>query len=226
MPRPLPRASSPSTIHAQGNDETAALLRTLDTMQGTLARIVADVRQSADSVASASTQIAQGNQRPVRPHRAAGQRPGANRRLHGATGLHRAPKRRQRRPGQPAGHERQQRGQPRRCGGRRQVVSTMRDIQRQQPPIADIISVIDGIAFQTNILALNAAVEAARAGEQGRGFAVVAGEVRTLAGRAAEAAKEIKALIDDQRAARGARHAAGRPRRRHHERGGAAPSAA
>src|SRR5690606_6659907 len=78
-----------------------------------------------------------------------------------------------------------------------QVVSTMGDIQNSSRKIADIIGVIDGIAFQTNILALNAAVEAARAGEQGRGFAVVAAEVRTLAQRSAAAAKEIKGLIDD-----------------------------
>jgi aerotaxis receptor len=77
------------------------------------------------------------------------------------------------------------------------VVSTMALISQSSRKIADIISVIDGIAFQTNILALNAAVEAARAGEQGRGFAVVASEVRSLAGRSATAAKEIKALIDD-----------------------------
>ena len=77
-----------------------------------------------------------------------------------------------------------------------QVVSTMNDIHASSKKIADIIGVIDGIAFQTNILALNAAVEAARAGEQGRGFAVVASEVRSLAQRSAQAAKEIKSLID------------------------------
>jgi methyl-accepting chemotaxis protein len=86
-----------------------------------------------------------------------------------------------------------------------EVVQTMKGIDQSSQQIADIINVIEGIAFQTNILALNAAVEAARAGEQGRGFAVVAGEVRNLAGRSANAAKEIKSLIENsvQRVAHG-----------------------
>jgi methyl-accepting chemotaxis protein len=99
-----------------------------------------------------------------------------------------------------------------------QVVQTMEGITESSNRIADIISVIDGIAFQTNILALNAAVEAARAGEQGRGFAVVASEVRSLAQRSASAAKEIKQLIDDSVQKVGA--GSGWSRGRHHERGG------
>ena len=93
------------------------------------------------------------------------------------------------------------------------VVQALRDISTSSQKIADIISVIDGIAFQTNILALNAAVEAARAGEQGRGFAVVAGEVRNLAQRSAQAAREIKSLIEDSVGKVGCWLYAGRKRR-------------
>ncbi len=183
------------TIHAQGKDETAALLRTLDTMQGTLARIVADVRQSADSVASASTQIAQGNNDlsgRTEQQASALQQTAASMEQLGSTVRQNADNAAQANQlAMSASNVASQSG-----AVVDNMVSTMRDIQDSSRRIADIISVIDGIAFQTNILALNAAVEAARAGEQGRGFAVVAGEVRALAGRAADAAKEIKALID------------------------------
>ncbi len=165
-------------------------------------------------------EIAHGQQRPERPHRTAGQRAGRDRRVDGRAVEHRS----SRTPTTPRQANQLAMGASTVAvqGGEvvSRVVETMKGINDSSKKIADIISVIDGIAFQTNILALNAAVEAARAGEQGRGFAVVAGEVRTLAQRSAEAAKEIKTLISDQRGARRAGHDPRGPGRRHDARSG------
>jgi len=183
-------------ISATGRDEIAWLNHELNQMRKKLQSTIADVRQSAEQVALASSEIASGNadlsvrtetqasglqqtassmeQLTSTVRQNADNAHQANELVVSASGV--------------AGR-----------GGEvmNQVVSTMTDINTSARKIADIIGVIDGIAFQTNILALNAAVEAARAGEQGRGFAVVAGEVRSLAQRSAAAAKEIKSLISD-----------------------------
>ena len=177
-------------------DEFADLMQDLRQADRSLMSIIGNVKHAAESIATASTEIAQGNaDLSTRTENQAGSLEQTASAMASLTQTvqHSADNARQAsqlaatastvaaRGGQAVG----------------EVVSTMAGIQNSSKKINDIISVIDGIAFQTNILALNAAVEAARAGEQGRGFAVVASEVRSLAGRSAEAAKEIKTLISD-----------------------------
>lgn len=181
-------------IDIHGNDEVTELLVALETMQASLIALVEQVLNGAKSVANASSEIAQGNSDLAnRTERQAGalQETASSMESLCATVTHNADNAQRARELADAA------AAIALTGGAvvGQVVETMRSIQESSHRIADIIGVIDGIAFQTNILALNAAVEAARAGEQGRGFAVVASEVRALAGRSASAAKEIKALI-------------------------------
>jgi methyl-accepting chemotaxis protein len=181
-------------VEAQGKDETARLLRTLGAMQSSLSNVVGMVRRSAESIRGASADMVNDNQdlsKRTNDSTANLQRTASSMSTLTSTVQQSAASAKQ------ANELATSAAQVAARGGSvvSQVVSTMDEINNSSKKIADIITVIDGIAFQTNILALNAAVEAARAGEQGRGFAVVAGEVRVLASRSAEAAKEIKSLI-------------------------------
>ncbi len=183
-------------IGLAGRDELGEIARALDTVMDHVGRVIAEVRQGVDAVQTASTQIAAGNQdlsaRTEQQASSLQETAASMEQMNGSVRSH-------------ADHARHARelastasGVAREGGAVvQQVVQTMEDIRGSSSRIGEITGVIDGLAFQTNILALNAAVEAARAGEQGRGFAVVAGEVRTLAQRSAQAAREIRGLIAD-----------------------------
>ncbi len=185
-----------SRIEVNTTNETGRLLQALKTMNDNLADLVSKVRMGTDSIATASSEIASGNlDLSQRTEEQASSLEETASSMEELTSTVRQNADNARQANQLATGASEVAVKGGAVVG--QVVETMSSINESSKKIVDIISVIDGIAFQTNILALNAAVEAARAGEQGRGFAVVATEVRTLAQRSAAAAKEIKELIND-----------------------------
>jgi methyl-accepting chemotaxis protein len=185
-----------SNIVVTSTDETGQMMEALKFMNDSLIRIVAEVRTGTVSIAEASSEIASGNlDLSARTEQQASSLGQTSRSMHELTSTVQQNADNARQANQLAAKASEVAVR----GGSvvTNVIETMGSITASSKKIVDIIGVIDGIAFQTNILALNAAVEAARAGEQGRGFAVVASEVRNLAQRSAAAAKEIKALIGD-----------------------------
>ena len=183
-----------ATLQVQGSDETSELMRAVVQMREALHHTISQVSQAIHSISTTSAEIASGNQDlSERTEQAS-----ANlQRVSSSMGALTQTVQQNGQAAAQANGLAMNAAQVASRGGQMmgEVVTTMQKIDVSSKKIADIIGVIDGIAFQTNILALNAAVEAARAGDQGRGFAVVASEVRSLAGRSAEAAKEIKNLI-------------------------------
>lgn len=196
MAQQIARGDLTQSLESNRQDELGKLMQAMSLMNSNLKNIIHDVRNSVDNVARSSTEIAAGNvdlsSRTEQQAAAVVETAASMEELTSTVALN----------AENAGHARRLSEQAAQkaaqgCQVSQSVIETMRNVQGSAHRISEITTVINGIAFQTNILALNAAVEAARAGEQGKGFAVVAGEVRNLASRSAQSAKEIESLIQE-----------------------------